>query len=473
MRFKRKLFGVCLAFIFSSLILFPGGAIGITIKEEVDLSREFMKVVLRQFDLVRDPQIESYVNSIGNRILAVVPPQPFSYQFYVIRSDEYNAFATPAGHIFLNSGLIEAMEDENELAGIIAHEIAHVVCRHISQKIDRSKKIQLATLAGMAAGIFLGASGSATASSTMTAGAMAAGQSIELAYSRNDERQADQLGLDYLAKAGYDGTGLLTMLKKIRSRQWFGSNEIPTYLKTHPGSEERMGYIGTWVEKNNKSIKKADSYNFRLAHTRLVGLYGETNAALKYFEAELRSDPENSLAHYGYGLALARTGKRGDAILQLKAALEKKAFNPYILEDLGRIYFLDGRYLEALNVLEGAKGLLEYSPDGLFFLGRTQMELGKSESAVSTFEELLEKKPNYQQVYYFLGEAYDQLGRSEEAHYYLGIHFRNKGDLKTAAFHLKKASANITDSHKKSNIEKMLEEIRKAEQPKSRKNTKS
>jgi predicted Zn-dependent protease len=234
-----------------------------------------------------------------------------------------------------------------------------------------------------------------------------------------------------------------------------------------------MGYIGTWVEKNNKSIKKADSYNFRLAHTRLVGLYGETNAALKYFEAELRSDPENSLAHYGYGLALARTGKRGDAILQLKAALEKKAFNPYILEDLGRIYFLDGRYLEALNVLEGAKGLLEYSPDGLFFLGRTQMELGKSESAVSTFEELLEKKPNYQQVYYFLGEAYDQLGRSEEAHYYLGIHFRNKGDLKTAAFHLKKASANITDSHKKSNIEKMLEEIRKAEQPKSRKNTKS
>jgi predicted Zn-dependent protease len=473
MRFKRKLFGVCLAFIFSSLILFPGGAIGITIKEEVDLSREFMKVVLRQFDLVRDPQIESYVNSIGNRILAVVPPQPFSYQFYVIRSDEYNAFATPAGHIFLNSGLIEAMEDENELAGIIAHEIAHVVCRHISQKIDRSKKIQLATLAGMAAGIFLGASGSATASSTMTAGAMAAGQSIELAYSRNDERQADQLGLDYLAKSGYDGTGLLTMLKKIRSRQWFGSNEIPTYLKTHPGSEERMGYIGTWVEKNNKSIKKADSYNFRLAHTRLVGLYGETNAALKYFEAELRSDPENSLAHYGYGLALARTGKRGDAILQLKAALEKKAFNPYILEDLGRIYFLDGRYLEALNVLEGAKGLLEYSPDGLFFLGRTQMELGKSESAVSTFEELLEKKPNYQQVYYFLGEAYDQLGRSEEAHYYLGIHFRNKGDLKTAAFHLKKASANITDSHKKSNIEKMLEEIRKAEQPKSRKNTKS
>ncbi|MBW2538473.1 MAG: M48 family metalloprotease [Deltaproteobacteria bacterium] len=115
MKFKRKLLGVCLAFIFSTVILFPSGALGITIKEEVDLSREFMKVVLNQFDLIRDPQIERYVNSIGKRIIAVVPLQPFSYHFYVIRSDEYNAFATPAGHIFLNSGLIEAMEDEDEL----------------------------------------------------------------------------------------------------------------------------------------------------------------------------------------------------------------------------------------------------------------------------------------------------------------------------------------------------------------------
>ncbi len=473
MKFKRKLLGVCLAFIFSTVILLPSGALGITIKEEVDLSREFMKVVLKQFDLIRDPQIERYVNSIGKRIIAVVPPQPFSYHFYVIRSDEYNAFATPAGHIFLNSGLIEAMENEDELAGIIAHEIAHVVCRHISQKIERSKKIQLATLAAMAAGVFLGAAGSATAASTVTTGAMAAGQSIELAYSRDDERQADQLGLEYMAKAGYDGTGLLTMLKKIRSRQWFGSNAVPTYLKTHPGSEERMGYIGTWVETNAKSSKKIDSYDFQLAHTRLIGLYGEKNAALKHFEAELRSDPGNSMAHYGYGLSLARTGKRGDAIFQLKAALEKRAFDPYILEDLGRIYFLDGRYPEALNVLEGAKGLLEYSSDGVFFLGRTQMELGKPESAVSTFEELLEKKSDNQQVYYFLGEAYDQLGRFEEAHYYLGIYFRNRGDLKSAAFHLKKASANINDPDKKRNIEKMLEEIRKVERPRAHNSTKS
>ena len=101
------------------------------------------------------------------------------------------------------------------------------------------------------------------------------------------------------------------------------------------------------------------------------------------------------------------------------------------------------------------------------------MELGKPESAVSTFEELLEKKSNYQQVYYFLGEAHDQLGRFEETHYYLGIYFRNKGDLKNAAFHLKKASANINDPDKKRNIEKMLEEIRKAEQHRARKNTKS
>ena len=105
---------------------------GITLKEEEELSKEFLKVLKKQLELIKDPVIESYVNKIGVTILAQMPPQPFEYQFYIVKQHVYNAFATPAGHIFINSGLIEAVENEEELAGILAHEIAHVVCRHIS-----------------------------------------------------------------------------------------------------------------------------------------------------------------------------------------------------------------------------------------------------------------------------------------------------------------------------------------------------
>ena len=105
----------------------------ITVKEEEDMSRQMMAMIYKHYDVIDDPVIVPYVNKIGQRILASLPQQPFKYHFHVINDDVYNAFATPAGHIFVYTGLLNAMNQEEELAGIIGHEIAHVYCRHISQ----------------------------------------------------------------------------------------------------------------------------------------------------------------------------------------------------------------------------------------------------------------------------------------------------------------------------------------------------
>lgn len=464
MKFSRKLPVICLAFIFSVVILMPKGAFCITIKQEEELSREFMKVVLKHFEFIQDPVIVSYVNTIGKKIVSVLPPQNFKYQFYIIKEDVYNAFASPAGHIFINSGLIAAMENEEELAGILAHEIAHSLCRHISQKIERSKKIGLAQLAGMAAGIFLGASGVSTVAGAVTIGSMAAGESIALAYSREDEMQADQIGLRYLTTAGYNGTGLLTVLKKIRSKQWFGSDQVPTYMMTHPATEDRIAYIDTWLETHGKTKKETSRVtpdDFIMAHTRIVALYGEEGAAVRQFEAAVNKDPGNPMSQQGYGLVLARIGNFKDAAIHLKKALEKKAFDPNILQDLGRINFLDGKYTEALRTLEGAASISHLDPEGLFFLGRTRMELGRLKEAASTFEALIRKNSDYNQAYYFLGEIYGKQGNLGDAHYYLGIFYKNKENYKNADFHLRRALENINDPDKRVEIEKMLKKIRK------------
>ena len=142
--------------VFISGVLSPGLSSGITIKEEEELSRQFLGAILANFPIIDDPIVVRYINRIGKEILASFPQQPFKYHFYVIKDDAFNAFATPAGHIFIHSGLMAAMDDEEELAGIIGHEISHVYCRHISQKIERSKKLNMATMAGMAAGILAG-----------------------------------------------------------------------------------------------------------------------------------------------------------------------------------------------------------------------------------------------------------------------------------------------------------------------------
>jgi predicted Zn-dependent protease len=441
-------------------LVLPRPLPAITVKEEKEMAKEFMQVVLPRLPMVRDPLIVGYVNAIGNKILAKIPEQPFQYHFYVPHDDVYNAFAFPAGHIFVNSGLFIALEHEDELAGIIAHEIAHVICRHISQKIERSKKINMATLAGMVAGVFLGAGGAATAASAVAVGSIAAGQSLSLAYSRENEIQADQLGLNYLTAAGYGGQGLLTSLKKIRSKQWFGSDEIPTYLLTHPASEERIAYISNWLEQHghNPDEKPEPEEMFIRVRTRLLALYGEKSAALSELALKVQKAPADPIANWGYGLALTRDGRYGEAIDHLKKALEKRALDPFFLIDLGQIYYMDGRYNDALTTLEGAVGMAIEDPDGLFYLGRTRVELGKLPEAVEAYEDLIRRYPNYEAAYYYLGEAYGKMEKLPEAHFNLGLFYHRKRDYKNAAFHLKRALKDMQDSQKRNTIETLLED---------------
>ena len=436
----------------------------ISIKEEQELAREFMKVVARRFQLIDDPLLVNYVNKVGQRILSAVPPQPFTFHFYIIKEDVYNAFAIPAGHIFINSGLLAALDNEDELAGLLAHEIAHVVCRHISRNIDRSKKISLATMAGVVAGIFLGAAGGDPAAmQALTVGSAAAGQTATLAYSRQDEAQADQLGLEFLTKAGYSGKGLLLTLKKIRTKQWFGSQQVPTYMMTHPGLENRIASIDTWMAVSKNPAPPLAYPNgsalFRKINVRLKALYEDPDTALQTFETALAHNPNDINMEYGFGLVLARMGKRKEAVGYLKQALAHEALDPVILSDLGRVYFLDGRYEEALNILEGAVSVSKVNPEGLFYLGRTRMELGQIAAAAQAFEKMLEIYADYQPAYQFLGEAYGRLGRMPDSHYYLGLSNYRKGDFRTARYHLLRAQKGINDPEKLETIKETLKYI--------------
>jgi predicted Zn-dependent protease len=337
-----------------------------------------------------------------------------------------------------------------------------VACRHISQKIDRTQKVSLATLAGIAAGIFLGAGGAGAAANAITVGSMAAGQSVMLAYSREDEIQADQIGLKYLNKADYGGNGLLTILKKIRSKQWFGSDVIPTYLSTHPAVEDRMAYIDTWIQNHPPASgfeTSASAYEFERARTRLIAAYGNEATASDTFKQAVERRPQDPLAHYGYGLVLARTGNLKEAAVQLKSSLSRKPFDPYILEDLGKIYFQEGRYADALKILGAAVTFGPEESDALIYLGKTQIELGRFEEAVASFERMLKNNPGNRQALYSLGEAYGRQGNLPEAHYFLGLYYDKMDDYRNAAFHLKRALNGIENAERKSRIEEMLDQI--------------
>ncbi len=432
----------------------------LTIKEEKDLGRQVLMHVSKQYDFITDPEITAVIDRIGRKILAVAGPQPFDYRFYVIRSDVYNAFATPAGQVFINSGLLEIMDTEDQLAGILSHEIAHVICRHISRRIQQAKKVQIATLAGMVAGIFLGIGGAAAPGNALAIGSMAAGQSAMLSYSRKDEIQADEIGLLNLSKAGYSAKGLLKVLKAIRSKQWFGSKQIPTYLKTHPAVEARLGYIDTWIERHEKGQTKPPNPNQATAysrmHTYFVGRYANLERALKHFRTILDSKSQDPMAHYGLGLALVRANRLQEAENHLKAAVSRMALDPLVVKDLGRLYFLEGKWQAARQTLQSAFDMGGNHPEILFYLGRSQAEAGDVGQAITTLEKLIATHPDYPDGYYFLGQLVGEKGQLAKAHYYLGQFYLKKHQPQKARFHILRALDKTTDPKMKNKLRDLL-----------------
>jgi predicted Zn-dependent protease len=156
---------------------------------------------------------------------------------------------------------------------------------------------------------------------------------------------------------------------------------------------------------------------------------------------------------------LARVGRRGEAIEQLKMVLQKRAFDPYILRDIGRVYFLDGQYQQALKMLTTAHNMIPDDAECSLFLGEAQLELGAYDDASTVFLDIVKKNPTYTQVYYFLGQSLGKQGELADAHYYLAVFHARKKDYQTAVIQLRLALKYVKDPEKKAKIEKSLKTL--------------
>jgi len=170
---------------------------------------------------------------------------------------------------------------------------------------------------------------------------------------------------------------------------------------------------------------------------------------LNKLKDDVARNPQDPLAHHRYGLILARAGKRQEAIEQIRIALTKRAFDPYILRDLGWVYFLDGQFPQALKTLESAGGMIPDDPECLFYLSRTQMELGNLAEASDNLLKLTRQHPDVTEAYYFLGKSMGQQQKLGDAHFYLAVFYLKKRDLKNASVKLKQALKYPQDDERK------------------------
>ncbi|KFN50491.1 M48 family metalloprotease [Arenimonas composti] len=346
--------------------------IGSSAAEMIDPATEaeyasYVLYELRRMNLVLDdPLVESWLQTMGYRLAASSNTPRQSFTFFMLREREINAFATLGGLVGMNSGLVLTAESEAEVAGVLAHEVAHVSQRHVLRAVERAKKDQIPILLAMVGAIAAAQAASdgeirggrrddsaSNATAAAITGAMALMQQRQIDYTRSNESEADRIGIQTLARAGYDPAGMADFFERMQraQRSNMGGYVLPEYLRTHPvtttrisEARQRAGQLGAGPAHTGAPRGPAnpllpgdlrfdggirgtgDSPEFRWVRDRLRVLSaGSPTAALREYRELAAADHTGRATTDGerYGMALAqmRAGQPGAALEALQALL--------------------------------------------------------------------------------------------------------------------------------------------------------
>jgi beta-barrel assembly-enhancing protease len=234
--------------------------------QDVELGQQAVKEVEQQLPLLRDDGIESFVDRIGRRLVQVTSPdmqhREFRYSFTVINVREINAFALPGGPMYINRGMIQAAAVEGEVAGVMAHELSHVILRHGTAGATKQQPFELGALAGAIAGAIIGG----TVGQVVAQGTQFGLGTYFLRYSREYEKQADLLGVQLMARAGYNPLDLMHMFQTIAKQ---GGGGGPQFMSDHPDPGNRQAYIAEEASHLRIEGQAGDSREFARVRDRL------------------------------------------------------------------------------------------------------------------------------------------------------------------------------------------------------------
>ena len=393
-----------------------GGELSAT--QEQKLGERFLGQARKRLDFIQDPEVTSYVRAIGHRVAAQASFHAYSFRFYVVDDPALNAFAVPGGHIFVHSGLIRTAESADELAGVLAHEVAHLSQRHIARRMAAGKQTQLSSLLLVAAGVLAGASGQGEAAQALVTGAGAYSQDRMLSYSRDHEREADRLGIRYLSAAGYDPEALTSFLEKLQDWSQLQGRSAAPFLSTHPLTGNRVADARARAER---MATEADNALGRPAFPRIQARLKALTAdppdkAYRSFREQVISDPKDTAARYGLALAAHRSGRPEEAINQLRRLVDNFPEEVAYRRALGRILLDSGHPVKAVAELERARERRPNDPALQEALGRALLAAGQEDRARRLLRALVRSHSERASAHEALARAYARLDEPIRAH---------------------------------------------------------
>lgn len=434
--------------------------------EEREIGRAFMREVRARFTIIEDPEVVDYVQSLGYNLVSQTDPGNAGFTFFVVADDAINAFAAPGGYIGLNSGLIVSTETEGELASVVAHEIAHVTQRHIARALALGERTNMAALAGLVAAIIIGTQNS-QAGQAAAAAATAGSAQAQLNFTRSNEKEADRVGMQLLAGAGYDPRAMPVFFEKLQTAsRYYG--RPPEFLSTHPVTTSRI------ADTRNRAAQYPyrqvpDTLSYQLAREKVrVITSRDSDGLLAEFEDRLQrvSESERAAVRYGRALALAEAGRHDQARAELSQLAEDHPDRMSFRAALARHEMLHGDLKEALRLYEDAYGLFPDNKLVVHGYSEALVRAGEGRKALKVIEDHARTHHLDAALHRIAAEAHRQSGNVVESRMSLAEHYYLNGDLDAAIQQLRIATreSSGSDFYRSSRLEARLKELEQERQ---------
>ena len=397
---------------------------------EAQLGRQLMTSIRANGRVIDDPLINEYINDVGSRVAAQANEDGHRFSFFVIEDPAINAFALPGGYIGVHTGLIEATRNEDELAGVLAHEVAHVTQRHIARALHARQRQSIVSTALMLGAVLAGVAGAGGDAMQGLMG-VAQGTAVQqrINFTRANEYEADRIGIEALVKAGFDPHGMASFFE-VMSRQSPVSLEarVPEFLRTHPVTTTRISEARARAAKYPRS-PSSDSAGYGVAHARTrVARFDTPEAAVAHFEARehARQPPSE---RYARAVAYQRAGLHWDA---------GPIFDELREEDDGVIAFHIGLAQtqiareqpdRGLQTWEKALALFPRNVPLVIEYGEDLLQLGMAEKAHELLIDLLHNVPPTPEQVRLIARAASEAGEQAESLYYMSEYHLMTGNL--------------------------------------------
>ena len=419
----------------------------LSLDDEYRIGLQVVRQLREEGQVIEDPEATEYLQALGSRLVAQATGDSAQrFHFFFVRDDTINAFALPGGFIGVNYGLMLATRNEAQLAGVLAHEIAHVTQRHIARRVRSQGRQSIATMAAILASILVGAAtGSTDAMMGGVAMAQGAAMQQQINFTRANENEADRVGMNFLASAGFDPYGMPDFFETLGRRSGLAGtnrNALPEILQTHPVTTNRIAESRSRAAlfKDLRPSPESVSYALTRERLRVLGAGAEDNVQRYYSE---RRDHQAFGAGdlYGEALASLQSGNARSSLDSLRALARDYPQVPMLQATLGTALMSAGETDEALEVFRGGLAL---SPRNIPLTLRYAEALLKADQAKTAHAVLLDLfnnvAPTPEQIR-FTALAASTAGDTADAAYYMSEYHIATGNLPLSVSQLEMALA--------------------------------